>query len=488
MSVSRAFFAIALLACTFGLGAMELVGKEEQPGHKVADRRFSIENAFISWARENAVSVDWDSPAIAGPEAAAVKKIIGNSSIVALGEPAHGTHEPLAYRNRLFRFLVEECGYTAIAMETGFTEARLLNDYVLGGPSNPFDIVQRGFTWGFGSAGENLELLQWLRSHNSASERKVRIYGIDIAGGSSGGEIESVQSTLDAALALMEKPGVEAASDFRRDLKPFLRGFSQKGYSSFSASERSQFRAVLHDLIRAVERHREALVAASSRNEYDWALHDVIVARQVEQMLSLLPPDPPGGGLSPEFYKPANARDLAMAANVSWALQNEGPHGKILIFAHNAHVVNAPLRGGLWSVYRQPAVVLGQHLRKTFGHSLRIIATSSSVNDVELGLPNTKAGTIDGALHATGRGAFILNMRSPVRDTVVQNWLNTSQSLRANLNTETTFIPSLAIDAIVHFPSLSKSRPAMPTPAHKTVRQDLRPAEAFAADLPGGVP
>ena len=36
--------------------------------------------------------------------------------VVAFGEPTHGAHEPLEARNRLFRFLVERMGFTAIAL------------------------------------------------------------------------------------------------------------------------------------------------------------------------------------------------------------------------------------------------------------------------------------------------------------------------------------------------------------------------------------
>ena len=51
-----------------------------------------------------------------------LKSLVGAARVVALGEPTHGAHEPLAFRNRLIRFLVEQMGFTAVALETGFTE------------------------------------------------------------------------------------------------------------------------------------------------------------------------------------------------------------------------------------------------------------------------------------------------------------------------------------------------------------------------------
>lgn len=450
----------ALLGWICLQGEPSLARKARAQGQIVAvERRVSSENAFIVWARENAAPVALQDPAITGAEARAVKAIVGNSRVVALGEAAHGVHEPLAFRNRLFRFLVEECGYTAISLETGFTEARLLNDYVLGGAEDPRDVLQRGFTWGFGRARENLELLRWIRNHNAVSERKVRVYGIDISGGSDAGEIENARSTLDGPLALMTRSGVELPRETRRSLEQFLPRFSQKGYSSFSAEERAQFRSLLRALAHAFEGGRQAIVAASSPDDYDFERRNLVVAEKIEQMFAVLPPDPPGGGLSPEFYKPSSVRDAAMAANVIWALQKEGPRGKMMVFAHNAHIVNASLRSGLWSVYRKPAVMMGQHLRKDLGSALRIIATSSATNDADLGERNRTAGRVDMALRAADPNNFILSLRLAKPASDVRKWLGASQTLRANLNTEIAFVPSSAIDAIVHFSALSRSRP-----------------------------
>lgn len=49
--------------------------------------------------------------------------MIGKARVVALGEPMHGAHEPMAFRNRLIRFVVEQMGFTAVALESGFTES-----------------------------------------------------------------------------------------------------------------------------------------------------------------------------------------------------------------------------------------------------------------------------------------------------------------------------------------------------------------------------
>src|SRR6266702_4174351 len=107
--------------------------------------------------------------------------------VVALGEPMHGAHEPLAFRNRLFRFLVERMGFTAIALESGFTESISARSFIEGGEGDAETAVRTGLSSGANQYPENRELIQWMRDYNatasSAGYRRIRLYGIDITAG-----------------------------------------------------------------------------------------------------------------------------------------------------------------------------------------------------------------------------------------------------------------------------------------------------------------
>ena len=50
--------------------------------------------------------------------------------LIGFGEPMHGAAEFLVLRNRLFQRLVEAHGFTAIAIESSFTRARVVNEYL----------------------------------------------------------------------------------------------------------------------------------------------------------------------------------------------------------------------------------------------------------------------------------------------------------------------------------------------------------------------
>ena len=71
----------------------------------------AAEDDFLSWARRGLHPV---STASGAPQAdlEPFRQIIGNARVVAVGEGFHGTAEGLAFRNRLFRYLVEHLDFS----------------------------------------------------------------------------------------------------------------------------------------------------------------------------------------------------------------------------------------------------------------------------------------------------------------------------------------------------------------------------------------
>jgi len=56
----------------------------------------------------------------------------GSVELLGFGEALHGGDDILILRNRLFQRLVEAHGYSAIAIESSFPRARVVNEYVSG--------------------------------------------------------------------------------------------------------------------------------------------------------------------------------------------------------------------------------------------------------------------------------------------------------------------------------------------------------------------
>jgi erythromycin esterase len=419
-------------------------------------------DSFEHWATVHAIPIETVEPGSAVADLRALKPIIGAARVIALGEPTHGAHEPLAFRNRLFRYLVEELGFTAIALESGLPESRRISDFVFGGPGEARQVVRENLTWGFGAFGENEELVRWMRDYNAdpAHRRKVRFYGIDLSLGGPGGSIPT-SAALDQALSYFARVDPVSARRIRATFQPYLSVLSGAGSPSLSRAEHDAASAAIDDLISLLERERPTFVAATSEADYEWAYRNAIVARQGDRAFRVNPPEMPGGGIPPAAWQAVTARDAAMAENVQWVLAQEGPAGRVLVFAHNAHVKNARTEGGVWSVFERPPNAMGQYLRSTLGDNLVIIGTSSAQKAVGLP-PASEAGSIDAALARVGPPRFVLDLRLSRADRAVAAWLAERRSLRANDTTYQMLSPGAAFDAFLFVNMLTPSRTASP--------------------------
>jgi erythromycin esterase len=481
MLKSREFWLCGVLLSAFGASSnapaveMQKTTDAETVAHKSSDPTgqqaslgrsdFSDSwDAFVAWARSRALALKADessgSPQRQFDDMAPVRNIVGNARIVALGEPAHGAHEPLAFRNRLFQFLVENLGFTAIALETGLCESRAVQEFVMGGEGEAEPITRAGFSWGFGKFDENVELVRWIRAYNEDARHrhKVRFYGIDMCGGDDAG-FPHARIALDTALSYLLRASPESARSARKAIEPLITRFTNERYRSVSPAQQNDFRAAIGSLIKLFELNRVALIRASSQAEYEWTHRNLVIARELERAFRIWPIDDPGRGLSPTMYRVAAVRDATMADNVHWVLNREGSTGRLLVFAHNAHIMSAPVRGGIWDVYPQSPKTMGQQLRSMFGETLFIIGSSSRENASGLPVAIPDPGGIDEALAAVGIAHFFLDLRPAGAPSNVTAWLQLPRPLRTNFTTDLLVSPNQAFDALVFTARLTRAHP-----------------------------
>lgn len=60
----------------------------------------------------------------------ALGAMIGDAQVVGLGEATHGSHEFFTMKERIFRYLVEEKGYTTFALELSWSAGLQIDDYL----------------------------------------------------------------------------------------------------------------------------------------------------------------------------------------------------------------------------------------------------------------------------------------------------------------------------------------------------------------------
>src|SRR5258708_15249214 len=66
------------------------------------------------------------------PDYTPLIRLIGDARFVLLGEASHGTHEFYRERAKITKRLIEEKGFTAIAVEADWPDAYRVNRYVRG--------------------------------------------------------------------------------------------------------------------------------------------------------------------------------------------------------------------------------------------------------------------------------------------------------------------------------------------------------------------
>jgi erythromycin esterase len=414
----------------------------------------SARGDFIAWAKSNATPIHTIEGDVNHDDLRPLTRIIGPARVVALGEPAHGMHEPLAFRNGLFKFLVEQLGFTGIATESSSTDSKAISEFI----SGKSEIVP---SLGQLPSAENQELLLWIRAYNADSNhtQKLRFYGIDIDLGGLGNAYPS-PTPIRAALEYAAKTIPEAVAPLRLKLEPYLARLPGPGDKppSFSIAEHDSLTGLIEDLIGLLERDRPQLIATSSKAAYDWAHRNAIVGRQADQVFRVSPSDARPGQIPPGAWRAVEARDAAMADNVLWALDQEGPSGRLLFIAHNAHIKCAPTQGGVWDAFERPPNAVGEYLRESLGQDLVIIGMSAGHTVHSSPTVSAPIESLDDALGAVGSAPFVLDLRTATPFSLVGKWLTTPKTLIANIDSFFVLSPRQSFDAILYIEKLTPRR------------------------------
>src|SRR4051812_16734464 len=112
---------------------------------------------------------------------------IGDAKYVLLGEASHGTHEYYTWRTQISKKLIEQKGFSFIAVEGDWPDCYRLNRYIKNYPDagkSAFDVLHafnRWPTWMWAN-WEIVALAEWLKARNEKlpKNRKTGFYGLDV--------------------------------------------------------------------------------------------------------------------------------------------------------------------------------------------------------------------------------------------------------------------------------------------------------------------
>jgi erythromycin esterase-like protein len=264
--------------------------------------------------------------------------LVDEAHFVLLGEASHGTHEFYRERAQITRRLIQEKGFTAVAVEADWPDAYRVNRYVRGVSEDTESVAalanfKRFPAWMWRNA-DVLDFVGWLRDYNDArvpGAAPVGFYGLDLY---------SLHTSITAVLSYLDKVDPEAARRARYRygcFEHFGEDTQAYGYAASIGLSKSCEDEVVSQLIELQRRaaeyaRRDGRVAP---DEFFYAEQNARLVKNAE-----------------EYYRSMfhgrvsswNLRDCHMAetlAALAAYLQGQGQQARIVVWAHNSHLGDA---------------------------------------------------------------------------------------------------------------------------------------------------
>ncbi|WP_435600071.1 erythromycin esterase family protein [Streptomyces sp. C10-9-1] len=331
-----------------------------------------------------------------------LERAVGAATVVGVGEATHGSSEFFTAKHRLFRHLVEHCGFTTYALEANWSTGLRLNDYVLHGRGDPRTLMREEFQESYliWHTREHLDLIRWMRRHNLRHpERPVQFMGNDLA--------YAGPRLFDAVTAHVARHHPRLLPEVERRYRASRpTGGVHETIKARLALPLGERRAMARD-VRAVLDLLERRHTGADARRHAFVLHHAraIVQNATEFAYDL---DDPG-----QVGEAMRYRDRIMAENTLWWQRQTGH--RILVSAHNGHI-----RLKTSDPAHHP-VVQGTYLREAIGADYVAVGFTfgrGSFNALDLTDPGESLGTFRVGPPAPGSHEHTLERVSP-RDYVL---------------------------------------------------------------------
>lgn len=373
-----------------------------------------------------------------------LKRAIGESSMVMLGELTHGDGTGFEAKVRLVRFLHQEMGFGVLVWESGLYDCEMMDRELAG--TKPLERVAVTGVFGHWSSGvESFPVFEYARETQGTS-RPLRMAGFDIQTSGLAGN-----SQYPDFLDWLSTPAVIA-----RELKATLTdAFAAAREIGKAADPGAEYQRIDHllrekapDLLRALEEHRGEIVASVGEREYAFrrkCLHNAVEYARMMDAAERHQQTKSGA----DFITGYNLRERANAENLVWLAAERYPDQKLIVWAHNSHLFGGiPTTGSTDAEDPADAVTnddgvmtnllnaTGRLVKRRLGdrvYSIGFIAHSGAwswLGNPAINYEPAESGSIEDLFHQAGRPTAFLDLRQVREDG--SHWLN--RPLRGHIN------------------------------------------------------
>lgn len=269
-------------------------------------------NEEIAWLKKNIHPLRTYDPGTDSDEDLQIlKKLIGDSKVVALGENTHGSSEIFKMKHRIIKYLAENAGFNIFSIEANMPESYRLNEYIIERKGDPVDLIKGMYFWTWRTQ-EVLDMVEWMKKFNETG-KKISFTGFDM-------------QFYDGALLEIDR-----ASKNQADIQKITAELGTS-LNAIGSERRNSMKYILAPVKRnEITDNLNTLktwVSGSDKPVADknWLIQNI---RVLEQFLD------------------TDDRDKYMAENLLW-IKSRNPDSKIVAWAHNGHIQKSDNRMGMY--------------------------------------------------------------------------------------------------------------------------------------------
>lgn len=253
---------------------------------------------------------------------------IGDSKYVLLGEASHGTHEYYTWRAEISKRLIEEKGFSFVAVEGDWPDCYKINRWVKGHYSKETKIreilkeFKRWPTWMWAN-WEVAAFAEWMKKYNKTLDpkQKVGFYGLDVY---------SLWESMEAIVKYLEKEDPETAVLAKQAsycFEPYKKNDSYvNAYRGLSQKCRTEVIQLLKEIRQKVDRYEKEPEAGLN------AELNALVLKNAEEYYEAMA----------QFDNSSwNVRDSHMVETLNTLMKYHDGDAKVIIWEHNTHIGDA---------------------------------------------------------------------------------------------------------------------------------------------------